>query len=282
MLSVPCTVRATGMRDRQATWVWLVMRMLNSIGVMLCRLVTPGIAALVLLSACSRSSESTPKPSLSSLPQPSPPSAPKVVPAAPSARAPNAQPWGKLLELGRIFANPDATEVCEDSERPHVLVVLDAPPALNALALEAGCRELEGTSDADSPGPFPGKPLCCPPGLTAAPPVATGGAKSCARALIDHVATSTSDPSSGSGPSVDRHGSLLKYGTFLEDCGVPRTTLSVICVAVNQRKAEGVSVVTSPFEPTAAACVAKKMRELVFPLGDSMDVTITRFPREDN
>ena len=264
------------------------------------------LSCVTWLPACDRAREPAPKPAVTPSPSPLParpttahapetashaasrpsPTASTTGSAAsaPSGASSAANPatWQQLLALGRILANPDAPETCEDHEQPYVLVVEGGDNAqLAGLASNAGCRALEDTEGDGSSGPFPGMPLCCPPGLTSAPRLATGGAKSCARALIDHVSTAAgADPSGEPNVSLDRHGAILNNGKFLAECRVAPTTAAVICAAVDHGNVQGVSVALAPFDADAANCVAARVRTLTFPPGASMDVTITKYAPE--
>jgi hypothetical protein len=204
--------------------------------------------------------------------------------SAPSMSAPSrltsaaAGPWQKLLVLGRVFLDPDTPETCDQGERPYVIVTDGASDAsLLSLAGSAGCRELGDNLPDAGAGPFPGLPVCCPPGLPKAPTLATGGGKSCARALIDNVATGNpASPPAAAPPAAN----LLNNGAFLEHCSIPPTTGVVLCVASVQGQAQGVSVALVPHDPRLAQCVASRIRTFILPTTPTVQVTVTRFQPE--
>jgi hypothetical protein len=77
--------------------------------------------------------------------------------------------------------------------------------------------------------------------------------------------------------SRDALAGVLENGAYLTACGVPDRTSLDICVAVQEGKVKGVTVVTRPTDARLAACVRKAVARLRFPYGSRLDVTRTRF-----
>jgi hypothetical protein len=70
---------------------------------------------------------------------------------------------------------------------------------------------------------------------------------------------------------------VLEHGAYLTACDVPDRTTLDICVAVQEGKVKGVTVVTRPADRGLAACVRRAVARLRFPYGSRLDITRTRF-----
>jgi hypothetical protein len=70
---------------------------------------------------------------------------------------------------------------------------------------------------------------------------------------------------------------VLENGAYLTACGVPDRTTLDICVAVQEGKVKGVTVVTRPTDAALATCVRRAVARLRFPYGRRLDITRTRF-----
>lgn len=71
--------------------------------------------------------------------------------------------------------------------------------------------------------------------------------------------------------------SVLGRGTYFSHCGVPNNMTVNICAAVQNGRAVGVTVRTTPPSPQHQACVAGGVRRLSFPSHPKLDVTRTTF-----
>jgi hypothetical protein len=80
--------------------------------------------------------------------------------------------------------------------------------------------------------------------------------------------------------SRDALAAVLENGAYLTACGVPDRTTLDICVAVQEGKVKGVTVVTRPTDAALATCVRKAVARLRFPYGSRVDITRTRFDAE--
>jgi hypothetical protein len=73
------------------------------------------------------------------------------------------------------------------------------------------------------------------------------------------------------------YGNVLNRGSYLNACGVPSNMSVNICAAVQNGRAIGVSVSTSPSNPGIAGCVAQQVRGISFPSHPRLDVARTTF-----
>jgi hypothetical protein len=84
----------------------------------------------------------------------------------------------------------------------------------------------------------------------------------------------------GNGPpdlTAGAYGAVLNKGSYLNACGVPSTMSVSVCAAVQNGRAIGVTVTTSPSNPGIASCVAGQVRGLPFPSHPRLDVARTTF-----
>ena len=77
--------------------------------------------------------------------------------------------------------------------------------------------------------------------------------------------------------TANQYGMVLNRGTYLLPCGVPASMEVNICAAVQNGRAVGVTVTTSPSNPGIASCVAGQVRGMNFPSHPRLDVTRTTF-----
>lgn len=73
------------------------------------------------------------------------------------------------------------------------------------------------------------------------------------------------------------YGAVLNRGSYLSSCGAPSSMEVNVCVAVQNGRAVGVTVNTSPSSPGVASCIAGQVRGLSFPSHPRMDVARTTF-----
>lgn len=77
--------------------------------------------------------------------------------------------------------------------------------------------------------------------------------------------------------TAGQYGAILNSGSYFAGCGVPDSMSINICAAVQNGKAVGVTVSTSPSNPRVASCINASVRRLNFPSHPKLDVTRTTF-----
>ncbi len=77
--------------------------------------------------------------------------------------------------------------------------------------------------------------------------------------------------------SANAFGKVLNNGAYLAACGVPSSMSISICAAVQNGRAVGVTVSTTPKDSKVSSCVAGQVRGLSFPSHPRLDVTTTSF-----
>jgi eukaryotic-like serine/threonine-protein kinase len=70
---------------------------------------------------------------------------------------------------------------------------------------------------------------------------------------------------------------VLNNGSYLGPCDVPSSSKVLICAAVQNGRAIGVTVLLDPPNPTTEICVAGQVRQLGFPTHAKMDVVNVTF-----
>jgi eukaryotic-like serine/threonine-protein kinase len=102
-----------------------------------------------------------------------------------------------------------------------------------------------------------------------------GGGMSCEGArskyIEDYSKDAPPDLSAGS------FGNVLNRGNYLNACSVPSSVSVSICAAIQNGRAVGVTVSTTPSNPGVNSCVAGQVRALSFPAHPRLDVTTTTF-----
>lgn len=73
------------------------------------------------------------------------------------------------------------------------------------------------------------------------------------------------------------YGAVLNSGGYLGACNVPSSMAVSICAAVQNGRAVGVTVTTTPSNPGISSCVARQVRGLSYPSHPRLDVTRTTF-----
>jgi hypothetical protein len=136
--------------------------------------------------------------------------------------------------------------------------------------------EIDGGLGASTkkPGPggaFPGSGGGVGPGNH---PVVPGG-MSCEGARAKYV--EDYDKASPPDLSAGAYGAVLNKGTYLNSCGVPSSMSVSICAAVQNGRAVGVTVTTTPKSPGVSSCISGAVRSLSFPSHPRLDVTTTSF-----
>jgi len=77
--------------------------------------------------------------------------------------------------------------------------------------------------------------------------------------------------------TVGQLGAVLNTGSYLNSCGVPSSMSVSICAAIQNGRAVGVTVTTSPPNGGISGCVSRQIRNLRFPSNPKLDITRTRF-----
>lgn len=80
--------------------------------------------------------------------------------------------------------------------------------------------------------------------------------------------------------TAGQYSRVLNSGTYFSHCGVPNSMAVNICAAVQNGKAVGVTVSTSPSDSGKSSCIASSVRNLSFPSNPKLDVTRTRFDKQ--
>lgn len=143
------------------------------------------------------------------------------------------------------------------------------PDPFDALTAAAWKHPVESTE---------ARPAIQPPSTTGAASIAAGALPSCESAAaassqdIDFVARDRA-------PDLPREAfaRVLDSGGFLRGCSVPDRTTLEICVAVQEGRAQGVSVVVHPPNARISACVGNAVARLQFPRSSRLDVARTHF-----
>jgi len=108
-------------------------------------------------------------------------------------------------------------------------------------------------------------------------PILSGG-MSCETAQAAYVEEmNVGGPRGQADITAGQYGSILNRGSYFAHCGVPDSMKLNICAAVQNGKAVGVTIITSPNDRRVASCVAASVRGLSFPSHPKLDVTRTQF-----
>ena len=111
-------------------------------------------------------------------------------------------------------------------------------------------------------------------------PAAVPRGPSCEDAYRDYVAsTAFNGKQTGDRPEVpvEAYGDVLNYGSYFSHCPLEDRAEVSICAAVQNGRARGVTVTTSPRLPDAEACIDHAVRGLHFPPHPKMEVARTFF-----
>lgn len=201
------------------------------------------------------------------------------VAAAPRARQREPEPEAARATPRREEA-PDP-EVARGLEPPPSRPALDFPEFTDSTRPAARVRVADGpridslferADERPSPGPAPE----APPSERA--PSVTGPALSCEAAIARNNEQLTIGAARGA-PDISReaYASILQNGRYLAGCAIPERSVFEICAAVQNGRAIGITVVSSPASPALNACVRSAVARLQFPSNSRLDVTHTRF-----
>lgn len=70
---------------------------------------------------------------------------------------------------------------------------------------------------------------------------------------------------------------ILGHGAYLNSCGVPDSMGVNVCAAIQNGRAVGVTVTTTPRNPQIQSCIASRVRAMSFPSHPKLDITRTKF-----
>jgi len=105
-----------------------------------------------------------------------------------------------------------------------------------------------------------------------------GGGMSCEAAQNAYVEEmKMGSPQGQADLTAGQFQAVLGNGTYLNACGVPESTSVRVCAAIQNGRAVGVTVSTSPSSGSLNACLAGKVRSMSFPSHPKLDVTRTSF-----
>lgn len=105
-----------------------------------------------------------------------------------------------------------------------------------------------------------------------------GGGQSCEAAQASYVEEmSVGGPRGQADITGGQYAAILNRGSYFAHCNVPDSAKISICAAVQNGRAVGVTVVVTPRNPGASACIAAGVRGLGFPSNPKLDVTHTSF-----
>jgi len=105
-----------------------------------------------------------------------------------------------------------------------------------------------------------------------------GGGMSCEAAQNAYVEEmKMGSPQGQADLTAGQFQAVLGNGTYLNACGVPESTSVRVCAAIQNGRAVGVTVSTSPSSGSLNSCLASKVRAMSFPSHPKLDVTRTSF-----
>lgn len=108
---------------------------------------------------------------------------------------------------------------------------------------------------------------------------AVGGGGSCEAAIASYSEEYKMGEANDTPPDISRetYAAILNTGSYFSHCGAPGSMGIQICAAVQNGRAVGVTVRTSPRSRKVQRCVSAAVRGLSFPSHPRMDVTNTTF-----
>ncbi len=104
-----------------------------------------------------------------------------------------------------------------------------------------------------------------------------GGGMSCESAQAAYVEEMKMGPGGQADLTAGQFQQVLGNGSYLNSCGVPDSMSVNICAAIQNGRAVGVTVRTTPPSPKHQSCVAGRVRGLSFPSHPKLDITRTTF-----
>jgi hypothetical protein len=152
--------------------------------------------------------------------------------------------------------------------------------ALGLVSLAGACGGAPPPTAAEPSGPI--SPIQMPADATSpsAGITATLDGTSCEQARdawAEDAAARGIDVPDASADEIAAFGAVLNKGTYLNPCEVPPTVGIVLCVAVLQGEARGVTVKLEGGTKQQGECVAHEAAKLTFPVRDVMSIAKTTF-----
>lgn len=77
--------------------------------------------------------------------------------------------------------------------------------------------------------------------------------------------------------TANQFASVLNHGSYITACGTPSSTKVNVCAAVQNGRAVGVTVTTTPPSAPLSSCIAGKVRAMSFPVHPKLDIVRTSF-----
>lgn len=104
-----------------------------------------------------------------------------------------------------------------------------------------------------------------------------GGGMSCEAAQNAYVEEMKMGAKGQADLSAGQFQAVLGNGAYLNACGVPESMGVNVCAAIQNGRAVGVTVTTTPRNPSISSCIAGRVRSMSFPSHPKLDVTRTNF-----
>ncbi len=104
-----------------------------------------------------------------------------------------------------------------------------------------------------------------------------GGGMSCEAAQAAYVQEMKMGEKGVADLTVGQLGAVLNSGSYLNGCGVPDSMGVSVCAAIQNGRAVGVTIRTTPHNGGVAGCISRKVRGLKFPSNPKLDITRTKF-----
>jgi eukaryotic-like serine/threonine-protein kinase len=104
-----------------------------------------------------------------------------------------------------------------------------------------------------------------------------GGGMSCEAAQNAYVEEMKMGEKRVADLSAGQFQRVLGNGAYLNSCGVPESMSVNVCAAVQNGRAVGVTVTTTPRNPGISSCISSRVRGMSFPSHPKLDVTRTSF-----
>src|SRR5690606_15263432 len=100
-----------------------------------------------------------------------------------------------------------------------------------------------------------------------------GGGMSCEAAQASYVQEMKMGEKGVADLTVGQLGAVLNTGSYLSACGVPSNMAVSVCAAIQNGRAVGVTIRTTPSDAGKNRCIAGRVRGLSFPSNPKLDVT---------